>query len=222
MINDIDVTIPVYADDVAICALHKTDLNNLLQIAYNYSKEWLFEFSIEKGVIMTWGTDQFPEIPVTLGNSKLKIVDQSTQVGIKLANSKAGKDRIIHERIGKARHVISAARGIGNNSIPVSVTVLSKIYWAIVVKRMVFGLEVYVIDENNMEELDKAQRHHAKIVQGIPNMVHKPTVLAPLGWMSMKGYITIKKMCFLWSILCYPDTGIYKAIAPLIIQKWKC
>ena len=219
MINDIDVTCPAYADDVAICALHKTGLNILLQIAYSYSKKWLFEFSIEKSVIMTWGRDQFPEIPVMLGDSKLKNVEHCKHVGIELANSKAGKDRIIHERIGKARHAILAARGIGYSNTPVSVTVLSKIYWAIAVARMTYGLEVDVIHENNMEELEKAHRHHAKIVQDIPNMVHKSAVLAPLGWLSMKGYIAIKKMCFLWSILCYPDTGIYRTIALLIINK---
>ena len=219
IINDIDVTCPAYADDVAICALHKTGLNILLQIAYSYSKKWLFEFSIEKSVIMTWGRDQFPEIPVMLGGSKLKIVEHFKHVGIELANSKAGKDRIIHEGSGKARHAILAARGIGYSNTPVSVTVLSKIYWAISVARMAYGLEIDVIDENNMEELVKAHRHHAKIVQDIPNMVHKPAVLAPLGWLSMKGYIAIKKMCFLWSILCYPDTGIYKTIALLVINK---
>ena len=61
---------------------------------------------------------------------------------------------------------------------------------------MAYGLEVDVINENNMEELEKAHQHHAKIVQGIPNMVHKPAVLAPLGSLSMKGNIAIKKMCF--------------------------
>ena len=158
-----------------------------------------------------------------LGNSKLKIVDQCKHVGIKLANNKAGKDRRIHERIGKARHAILAARGIGNSSIPVSATVLSKIYWSIAVARMAYGLEVDFIDENNMEELAKAHRHHAKIVQGIPNMVHKPAVLAPLGWISMKGYIAIKEMCFLWSILCYSDTDIYKIIdCPIDNQHMQC
>ena len=61
---------------------------------------------------------------------------------------------------------------------------------------MAYGLEADVINDNNIEELEKAHRHHAKIVQGIPNMVHKPAVLAPLGGLSMKGYIAIKKMFF--------------------------
>ena len=87
-----DVTSAAYADDVAICALHKTGLNNLLQIAYSYSKKWLFEFSIGKSVSMIMGRDQFPEIPVMLGNSKLKIVDHCKDVGIELANRKAGKE----------------------------------------------------------------------------------------------------------------------------------
>ena len=155
MINDIDMTCPAYADDVAICALHKTGLNILLQIGYSYSKKWLFEFSIEKSVIMTWGRDQFPEISVMLGDSKLKIVEHCKHVGIELANSKAGKDRIIHEGIGKARHAILAARGIGYSNTTVSVTSLSKIYWAIAVARMAYGLEVDVIDENNMKSSRK-------------------------------------------------------------------
>ena len=79
---------------------------NLLQIAYNSSKKWLFELSIEKCVVMTWGRNQFPEIPVMLGYSKLKIVNQWKHVGIKLANSKAGKDRIIHERGSEKRDTL--------------------------------------------------------------------------------------------------------------------
>ena len=83
---------------------------------------------------------------------------------------------------------------------------------------MAYGLEVDVIDENNMKELEKAHRHHAKIVQGIPNMAHKPAVPAPLGWISERLHCYQEDM-FLLSILCYPDTGIYKTIALLIINK---
>ena len=94
------------------------------------------------------------------------------------------------------RHAILTARCIGNSNIPVSATVLSKICWVIAVARMVHGLEVDFIDTNNTGELEKAHRHHANIVQGIPHMVHKPAVLTPLDWISMKSYIYIKNMCF--------------------------
>ena len=120
-----------------------------------------------------------------------------------------------------------AARGIGNSNTPVSVTVLSKIYWAIAVVRMAYGLEVDVINENNMEELGKAHWHHAKIVQGIANMVHKPAVLAPLVGYLWKITLLSRRCVFMvhpllsghGSILGYPDTGIYKTIALLLINK---
>lgn len=216
MLLDIDITCPAYADDIAICALHKSSLNLLLKIAYDYSKEWLFEFSVEKSVVMVWGKDYFPDIPILLGNSELKSVPDFKHVGVPIANSQAGIDRIMHERIGLAKQSLLAARGIGSDNVPVSAKILSKIYWAISVSRMTYGFEVIVIKENNMMVLEKAHRNHAKIVQNLPTMVHKPAVLAPLGWLTVRAHCAIKKMCFLWSILCH--TSLYKYIALRVID----
>ena len=58
MIGEIYVTCPATADDIAICALYKHGLNELLQIAYDYSKQWFFEFSPEKCLVMVWGRDR--------------------------------------------------------------------------------------------------------------------------------------------------------------------
>ena len=118
MVSNIDATSPGYADDLAIASIYKTRLNNLVQTAYHYSKTWLFEFSVDKGLCMVWGRDQLPGTPVVLGNKELKFVDECKHMGVKLTNKMQVKRRILHERIGKGRNALLATRGIGSHSRP--------------------------------------------------------------------------------------------------------
>ena len=67
----IDTTCPTYADDIALCALQKYGLNKLRNIAYDYSKKWQFVFNETKRVVMVFGKDNSPEIPINLGETKL-------------------------------------------------------------------------------------------------------------------------------------------------------
>ena len=53
-IGEIDVTYPATADDIAICALYKPRLNELVQIAYDYSIIWFFQFSSGKCLVIAW------------------------------------------------------------------------------------------------------------------------------------------------------------------------
>ena len=49
-------------------------------------------------------------------------------------------------------------------------------------------------------------------------MAQKPSTHATVGWLTMKSYIAIRKMVFLWSILCLRDTNIYKIITVFMIK----
>ena len=56
MVSNIDATSPGNVDDLAIAPIYKTGLNHLVQTAYQYSKTWLFEFSVDKSLCMVWGS----------------------------------------------------------------------------------------------------------------------------------------------------------------------
>ena len=62
-----------------------------------------------------------------------------------------------------------------------------------------------------INELDKAHKQNAR-------MTHKPSIHATIDWLTMKSYIAIRKMTFLWSILCLPDANIYDIITMLMIN----
>ena len=61
---------------------------------------------------------------------------------------------------------------------------------------MAYGLEVVPIDNNAMEELEKAHRQHARMAQNLPTISCNAAVLANFGWLSMESYIRIGKMLF--------------------------
>ena len=85
---------------------------------------------------------------------------------------------------------------------------------------MTDGFEFVPTNDYMIGELDKAHRQNARIVQSLPStcMTHKLPTHATIGWLTMQSDIAIRKMVFLWSILCLPDTNIYKIITVFMIK----
>ena len=218
IIDHFNLTCPSFMDDVATGALYKPGLNHLLRIAYEYSVKWLFEFSLEKSVWMLWGVDMSPNVSVKLGEVKLKRVHRCKHVGVTLCSENITEKDIIAEKIGEGRAPLMAARGLGSSAVPVPPAVLSKLYWCISVTRMVYGIEVKPINDTMLREFEDAHRQHAKIIQGLPSNIPSPAPLATLGWVSIKSYVAIVRLCFLWRILCLPNDNIYKRMVTHILR----
>ena len=205
----LNATCPSYADDISTGTLSKTGLNELLRIANDYQRRWRYVFSPEKCVYMIWGTDSEPDLSVKLGNIELDKVTSCKHMGIKISTDKNSCD-IISERIGKARLPLLCARGLGSAAVPVTPCVLSKIYNSVCIPRMLYGYEATYISEHEINELEQAHRYHARLIQGLPQNVPTPAALAPLGWISIKAQIAIKKLIFMWRILTFPSENIYR------------
>ena len=141
-LGPIDVSCPTSADDIAMLSLHKQGLNAMMKIAFEYSKDWWFEWGFTKCFAMIWGKDKSPEIPLVFGDAEIKIVDKSRHLGIVLHNNNVTSSKIMTARISDGRSSLLAARGIGSNLVPVNPVVLSRIYWSVSVPRMLFGIEV--------------------------------------------------------------------------------
>ena len=84
--------------------------------------------------------------------------------------------------------------------------------WSVSVPKMTYGYDVTTVSNTNLNELEDANRQSAKIVQGLPLNLPKPSSLATLGWMSMKSYIAMIKIMFMIRTLCLPDGNVYRNI----------
>jgi hypothetical protein len=218
-IGDIDLTCPTYADDIAVLALHKHSLNKLLSIAYEYSRKWRFQFNLNKCEVIIFGKDSQPHKPVVMGGVELEVKKACRHMGVKLCSDIDSKREMISQRIGVARGVIYAAKGLGSAQVPATPTVLSKLYWAIAVPKMIYGMEVTPISKILITEMDDAHRQNAKLVQGLPANLPRPAALATVGWLTLESCIAIAKMSFIWKILCLPVDNIYRRVATHILTE---
>ena len=218
-IGNINVTSPTFADDIASLAFHKYGLNKMLSIANDYRIKWQFDFSVPKCVVMLWGKDSEPGVKLKLGPQQLEIVQSSKHMGITLCSDKKLEQRILNKRISAAQCIVLASRGIGSYEAPVPPTIISQLYWSIGVPKMVYGLEVTPITDKHVNEIDGSHRKMAKLIQGLPVNTPIPAPLATIGWMSMKSYIALRKIMFLWQILYLPSTNIYRRIVCHILSR---
>ena len=89
---------------------------------------------------------------------------------------------------------------------------MNKIYNSVAVARGLYGFEVVPINEWGLQEMEKAQRMMARIIQGLPNNCHNVTVLSTIGWLTIDSRIAISKLVFLWRILCLPIDNVYRRV----------
>ena len=89
-----------FADDIAILATCKTDLQMLIDIAYRYSVRWRFAFSPTKCVTLVFGKDRQRDMKLRLGNHTLKEVTGEKHLGSILATTPAVEHEYIKKRIG--------------------------------------------------------------------------------------------------------------------------
>ena len=218
-LGPINVSCPASADDIAILALHKIGLNSMLQIAFDYSIIWWFEWSMTKSKGIIWGKDQSPKTPIRFGNSDLEVVNRCKHLGIVKHNDKVPSKDIICERIGLGRSALLAARGIGSERIPTNPAVLNRIYWSICIPRMLYGIEVVTLSDCDLNDLESAHKQNAKLIQNVPPSAPTPAVYSTLGWLSMDTYITQVKILFLWKIaICLRNTIYFQVIRFIIEQ----
>ena len=53
--DDINVTCPAYADDIALIATHPAKLQCLLDISMSHSKKWKYKYNAKKSEILVYG-----------------------------------------------------------------------------------------------------------------------------------------------------------------------
>jgi hypothetical protein len=214
-IEHLSTGIPTYADDMAIVSLHKPCMQQLLNIAYQYSQQWHFDFSSSKSVVMMYGKDTFPGHPLLLGREVLKVKQAETHMGILLTQDRDLKVNYIKERINKGLRAFFSIQSIGSRCIPVSVPVQSKLYWSNCISRMTYGMEVMAISDSSVQHLEQAHGSMAKLSQGLPQQTANVSCLATLGWRSMASHIDMLRILFLWRLLLLPISNVYKAMTLL-------
>jgi hypothetical protein len=210
--KNIHVCCPAYADDISIVALHKPNLQAMLDIAHKHSSMWRYEFNPQKSHVLIFGVDNSPATHVYIGDQRLKVTKSDKHLGVPLASDAGLLSDSIHGYISKGRRSFYAALSLGNRYQPVPPLSLAKLYWSIAIPQLTYGLELLNLSARDQHALEHVHMSIAKVIQGLPEQTAGPAVLALLQWWPMYAVLAYKRLTLLWRILLMSSTVICKEV----------
>jgi len=209
--------VPTFADDVAIAALSKIALNAQLNIAYKYGCKWRFQYGVDKTQGLAFGDDLRPDLPIKIGHEVVRLSEQGNHLGTPLLTNSRVEECFVQERISDCRGRFFSLKGVGSRGRGFDPATLSKLYWAVCVPKMLYGVEITSMNERCIERLEAAHCNFGRIIQNLPPRSALPANYALLGWRSIKAQIDINRLVFLYGILSIASTILSWKI---YIKKW--
>ena len=212
---------PAHADDVTLLTAYKTGMNDMAKMAVAYGRKWRYSFNTDKTIFLCWGDDPHPHIPVTFDNEVLHPKKEGKHMGVTLTTDKKLIPEIYQKRIGKGKYPILAGLGLGGSQVRTSPNTLSKIYWAVSIPKMLYGLEVTPIDESSIDLLENSHRDNARLIQNLPDRTPKPAPVMMIGWQSIGAVIAYMKIMFLIRVLCLSPGSLYRKMMMIGIEMYE-
>ena len=206
-----------YADDVASCCLSKYKIDKILDIAYEHSSRWRYNFNPKKCAVLVYGESKethdknAPDRIFKLGPHKIPEKVEYDHVGVKACIYEFD-DCIISERLAKARKVFNTLTGLGIRKNGLTIAVCNIIFWTVVIPTLTYGCEMWVLSVNDVVNLEFFQRYAARRIQRLPQRCPKESCMYGLGWMRIERVIHVKKLLFIRSILAMKDDETIKKI----------
>ena len=212
VVGDIITTAPAFADDLIVTAPSRRGIQKLLDLVYEHSCKWRYEYNASKCAIVVFKTDDDEESPFQLGEAQINILPSHGHVGTILACSKWDMVKYMKQRIEQCDKPGYAIMSIGSRVAPMTPKSASNLYWSICIPKLTYGCQIMELPE---EAIQSAERYHAKfakVFQGLPDQACNIGAVAGMGWMSIGGYIEMMALLYFMRIVRLSVDSIYKRL----------
>ena len=222
-IEGLNVSPVSYADDLATASLTKYNVDKIMVIAVTHSRKWRYKFNARKSAVLVYGETNRESAKYRTERSyqigRDRVVEKSSydHVGVKSCIN-GNFDIRTTEKIKKGRRAFYSVLGIGIKRRGLNLSTCNLIFWSLVVPITLFGSELWVLNEQDVQNLDGFQRQIGRRMQRFHNRSPSNTCVRSLGWMRLETFVYAKKVLFLRTILCMGNDSIYKKI---LIQRLK-
>ncbi len=211
-VGNLCVTSPAYADDLTINAISARALQHLLDIVFEFSCKWRLQFNPTKCKIIVYGEDKTPHVKFKLGDNEIQRTTSHTHVGTMLSSKPLDTANYIKSRIKVCKKLTSAIHAIGSRRAPVTPKSACKVYNSICLSKLLYGFEIMDIPSTLIKDMESFHAEAAKSLQGLPVNACNHGALRTIGWINIQSHIDIKRLLFLWRIICLPVQCIYKKL----------
>ena len=66
--GNVKISILLFADDIVLIAENRQDLEFLMQVTYEYSRKWRFNFNYEKSAVVIYSNKKSVKVNVSAGS----------------------------------------------------------------------------------------------------------------------------------------------------------
>lgn len=207
---------PTVADDMILFSMSKYSLDQMLQICYNYSLKWRFEYNANKCSVVVYNESKYEFDQSNrlwkLGNQIIHEDIQYTHLGI-ICNKYCSLNDNVHSASIKLRGTLLNISNSGISSGALNPISLLKIYRSVVLPKSLYGCELWsYLTSANILEIERAHRFCIKYIQRLPIYTSNMASLSSLGLVTIETEINYKKLQFLGQLCRLPCQYLSKRI----------
>ena len=118
----------------------------------------------------------------------------------------------IEERIRKGRKTLNAASGLGIKRNGLTMATCNLIFWNVVIPTTLYGCELWVLDQTDIDKLELFQRQAGRRIQRFASNSPTFSCFYGLGWMDICSFICARKPIFMHTMIMQPDGSLIKTI----------
>ena len=112
----------------------------------------------------------------------------------------------------KVEKALNASAGLGVKRNGLSMAVCNLLYWSVIIPTTLFGCELWVLTDPEIEKLQLFQRQASRHFQRFDPASPTESCFYGLGWIGLCTYICVKKMLFAHSIARLDETNVIKQV----------
>lgn len=215
-IYNFNICSPTVADDMILFSMSKYGLDQMLQICYEYSLKWRFEYNAKKCSVVVYNETkhEFDQSDRSwkLGDQTITEDIQYTHLGI-ICNKYCSLNDNIHSASIKLRGTLLNISNSGVGSGNLNIFSLTKLYRTVVLPTSLYGCELWsYLTSANILEIERAHRFCIKYIQRLPLFTNNQASLSCLGLVPIETEINYKKLQFLGQLVRLPCQYLSKRI----------
>jgi len=179
------------ADDLALLSIKPSEMQIALNVAELDASRERYEYNTDKTKVITMNMKN-PSSALMLNSDTLGTSNKEAHLGI-LRNNKGSNVDTLNDRVTKARRAAYSLMGAGFHGMNgVGPEVAAIQYATYIIPTLLYGLEALVIEENELQTIEKYHRRTLRYIQHLPMSTANAAVHLLLGVPPAEALLHIK------------------------------
>ena len=193
-IDDSRISMMGYCDDLLAMSTTIHQLNKITTMCFEFGKKWLIKFNAEKSVIMNCGSKLYSDdqIVVTMGNSRMPVVEVNKYLGIKIDNLNSDDVQVV-EKFKKVQNCFYSLGSFGIKPPGLNPRVKAFLYNSYCQPVGTYALGLMQIKNKTINQLNIMQNNMLRFALGIPFKTHITMLMKCLKILDIKTIYYINK-----------------------------